>query len=107
MDSAWRSLVMRLSDLRDKKVRTLDGETLGRVHDVHVDKGGVTALMCGPGSWIERLTARKQGRRVPWECVRRVDGDQVVVAPDPPQKKPSASRNPRGTRRPSGRRSKG
>jgi sporulation protein YlmC with PRC-barrel domain len=44
--------LIRLSDLRDAKVRTLDGETLGRVHEVHCDNGRVIALMCGPGSFI-------------------------------------------------------
>ena len=39
---------MRLTDLRDKKVRSLDGETLGRVHEVHCDGGKVVAIMCGP-----------------------------------------------------------
>jgi sporulation protein YlmC with PRC-barrel domain len=98
--------VIRLSDLRDKVVRTLDGEKLGRVHDVHVDKGKVTALMCGPGSFIERLTGKKEGRRIPWNCVREVGPNEVVVTPDPPQKKPSASRSRQGTRRPSARRSR-
>jgi sporulation protein YlmC with PRC-barrel domain len=100
---------MRLSDLRDKIVRTLDGEKLGRVHDVHSDKGRVTALMIGPGSFIESLTAQKQGRRIPWECVRRVEAKQVIVTPDPPQRvvnKASAARSRQGTRRPSARRSK-
>ena len=104
---------MRLSDLRDKKVVTLDGKRFGRIHEVHCDGGRVTALMTGPGSFIERLTARKQGRRIPWECVVRVEAKQVVVTPDPPQRKspgkpsgkPSASRSRQGTRRPSGRRS--
>ena len=58
---------MRLSDLRDKKVTTLDGEDLGRVHEVHCDGGRITALMCGPASLIERLTAKTDGRRIPWE----------------------------------------
>jgi sporulation protein YlmC with PRC-barrel domain len=99
---------MLLSDLRDKKVRSLDGETLGRVHEVHCDKGRVVALMCGPGSFIERLTARKGGRRIPWEFVRKVEAKEVVVASDPPQRrpKPSASRSRQGTRRPSGQRSR-
>jgi sporulation protein YlmC with PRC-barrel domain len=97
---------MRLSDLRDKAVRTLDGEKLGRVHDVHAEKGKVTALMVGPGSFIESLTGRKQGRRIPWEFVRRVDANQIVVTADPPQKKSTASRNRQGTRRPSAPRSK-
>ena len=96
---------MRLSELRDAKVKTLDGEKLGRVHEVHVEAGKVVALTCGPGSFIERLTARKHGRRIPWECVRRITHKEVVVVPDPPQRV-SASRTRQGTRRPSGRRSK-
>ena len=98
---------MLLTDLRDKKVRTLDGESLGRVHEVHCDKGLVVALMTGPGSLIERLTARKKGRRIPWECVRRVEAKQIIVTPDPPQRitKAGGSRTRQGTRRPSARRS--
>src|SRR4051812_6210318 len=106
LDTEGRGAVMRLSDLRDKKVRSLDGETLGRVHEVHCDGRKIIAIMCGPGSFIERWTARKQGRRIPWECVRKVEPDQVVVAPDPPQRKASASRNRQGTRRPSAPRSR-
>jgi sporulation protein YlmC with PRC-barrel domain len=97
--------VTRLSDLRNAKVRTLDGETLGRVHEVHTEKGQITALICGPGSFIESLTARKKGRRIPWECVRRIDHKQVVVTPDPPRRI-SASRSRQGTRRASAPRSK-
>jgi sporulation protein YlmC with PRC-barrel domain len=99
---------MRLSDLRDKKVRTLDGDTLGRVHEVHCDKGRIIALMCGPGSLVERLTARKQGRRIPWEYVRRIGPGEIVVTAEPPQRivRPGASRTRQGTRRPSAQRSK-
>ena len=92
---------MRLSALRGMKVRSLDGETLGRVHEVHCTGGKVTAFMCGPASLIERWTARKEGRRIPWEYVKRVEADALVVTPDPPQKKPGASRSRQGTRRPS------
>jgi sporulation protein YlmC with PRC-barrel domain len=101
--------MIRLSDLRDKKIRTLDGDTLGRVHEVHCDKGQIIALMCGPGSFIERLTARRDGRRIPWECVRKVERGQIIVTPDPPQrkvKKTTASRSRQGTPRPSAPRSK-
>ena len=101
---------MRLTDLRDARIRTLDGETLGRVHEVHVDDGRIVALTCGAGSLIERLTARKHGRRVPWVCVVKVRRGEVVITPDPPPrnapKKASASRSRQGSRRPSGRPSK-
>jgi sporulation protein YlmC with PRC-barrel domain len=90
---------MRLSELRDRKVTTLDGEPVGRVHEVHCDGGRVIALMCGAPSLIERLTAKAHGRRVPWEDVVRVDKDAVVIAS-------GDSRNPQGTRRPSARRSR-
>jgi sporulation protein YlmC with PRC-barrel domain len=97
---------MRLSDLRNTPVRTLDGEILGRVHEVHCEGGRVVALTCGPGSFIESLTAKKKGRRIPWECVRKADRKQVLVTPDPPERTVSASRSRKGTRRPTARRSK-
>jgi len=78
---------MRLSDLQDKKVRSLDGDTLGRVHEVHCEGGAVIALMAGAGSFIERLTARTKGRRIPWECVRTIDSNQITVTPERPRKK--------------------
>ena len=82
MASKQRRIVMRLSDLRDKKVTTLDGKTLGRVHEVHCDKGKVVALMCGTGSLIERWTARGHGRRIAWRSVRRIDHDAIIVSLD-------------------------
>lgn len=88
---------MRLSELRDKKVLNLDGETLGRIHEVHCDGGKVTALMCGARSLIERWTARPQGRRIPWEDVVRIEPGRVIVA--------SGSRSRPSTRRPSAPRS--
>jgi sporulation protein YlmC with PRC-barrel domain len=96
---------MRLSELRDAKLRTLDGELLGRVHDVHCDGGRVTALRCGAASLIERLTAKDHGRRIPWECVVRIRDGEIFVTPEPPARKPKAggSRTRQGTRRPSGR----
>jgi sporulation protein YlmC with PRC-barrel domain len=108
MDSTLGRAVIRLSDLRDKPIRTLDGERLGRVHEVHCEKGQVVALVTGLRSLIERLTARDHGRRIPWECVVRVEAGQVVVTADPPRRKParrpSGSHSRQGTRRPSARR---
>ena len=98
MDSPVGRDVMRLSDLRDKKIRTLDGENLGRVHDVHCEKGQITALTSGPGSFLERLTAKTSGRRIPWECVRKVTDAEVVVTPDPPQRRSSSNSKQRPKR---------
>jgi sporulation protein YlmC with PRC-barrel domain len=101
---------MRLTDLWGAAVKTLEGEKLGRVHELHAEGGRIIALTCGPGSFIERLTARKHGRRVPWECVVRIANGEIFVAPDPPQrmpkKKANASRSQPSTRRSSVPRSK-
>ena len=73
---------MRLSELRDKPVRNLDGKRLGTVHEVHCEKGVVTALMIGPGSLIERLTSKTHGGRIPWQSVRKVEADRIIVTDD-------------------------
>ena len=99
---------MRLTDLRHKQVCGLDGEALGRVFDVHCEGGIVTALMIGPGSILERLTAKTAGRRIPWEMVKRIEPEVIMVSPDPPQRvsRKGDSRSRQGTRRPSERPSK-
>lgn len=106
MDPSRWGDVMRLSDLRNAKIRTLDGDVLGRVHEVHCEGGRIVALACGPGSFIESLTAKKHGRRIPWEYVRKVKRGEVTVTPDPPQRETSGPRTRRRTPRPSARRSK-
>jgi sporulation protein YlmC with PRC-barrel domain len=102
MDSAGGCTVTRLSDLLNTSVRLLDGEIVGRVHEVHCDGGRVTAFMCGPGSFIERLTAKRHGRRVSWDRVIRLERKQIVVSDE----KSSAARSRQGTRRASAQRSK-
>jgi sporulation protein YlmC with PRC-barrel domain len=93
---------MRLTDLRDKRIVTDSGERLGRVHEVHCEGGRVTALKCGPGSLVERLTSKSEGRRIAWESVLSVSADKIVVG----AAKPSGSRTPRRTPRPSAPRSR-
>lgn len=102
MDSALGGDVIRLSDLRDAKIRTLDGGTLGRVHEVHSQGGRIVALTCGAGSWFESLTAKSGGRRISWDRVLRIADGEIVVGPE----KASASRTRQGTRPPTAPRSK-
>ena len=72
---------MRLTDLQNKMVYTLDGERLGRVHEVHCENGVLIALKVGAGSFIERMTAKTKGRRVPWDQVAKVERERIVVRP--------------------------
>src|SRR4051812_18400543 len=105
MGPAHGSTLMLLSDLRDKPVRALDGKRLGRVHEVHCEKGRVVALVCGARSLIERWTDKPAGRRIPWEWVRKVAANEIVVALDAAERRASGSRSRRRTRPASGRRS--
>lgn len=77
---------MRLTDLQDKEVRTEDGKRLGHVHEVHCENGFVIALKVGPGSFIERLTAKTKGRRVRWDSVRKIEKKRIIVIADPPRR---------------------
>lgn len=70
---------MKLTDLRDKQVRDGNGKRVGRVHDVHADKGEIVALKCGPGSLIERMTSKSEGRTIPWSEVKSVTGREIVL----------------------------
>ena len=105
MDPALGGDVMRLTDLRDEIVRTLDGKLIGRVHEVHADGGRIVALSCGAASLVERLTAKSHGQRIAWERVVAVTPSHIVVGPDDASK-PRASRSRQGNRRPNARRSK-
>jgi sporulation protein YlmC with PRC-barrel domain len=97
---------MRLTDLRGARVKSVDGQTLGRVHEVQAEGGKIVALRCGAASLLERMTSRSHGRRIPWESVRTIARGEIVVTSEASEKKPSGPRSPQGTRRPSAPRSK-
>lgn len=98
---------MLLSDLLGVTVATLDGEEIGRVHDVLIVRDGpvgangqaglrLHALALGTrsfgtqlgfaqgtvrGPWILRLLFRRAPRLVPWSAVVRRDERSIVVDP--------------------------
>ena len=83
---------IRLADLRNSKVKTLDGEILGRVHEIHAEDGRIIALICGARSFIEQLTAKSRGQRIAWERVVKLGKGLVLVTPDPPRRKSGGKR---------------
>lgn len=82
---------MNVSDLLGARVRTEDGKSLGRVHDLRSELGArslrVTGLVVGKWGLLERLGigAPRSGLRirshdvVPWKDVVRADRRGVVV----------------------------
>jgi len=98
---------MRLSELMKLEVVDEAGRLVGRLHDVRVRQDGpvgagydarlrVTGLVVGHGGvahrlgyrwsrtrgpWLIRVLVRgrREPRFVPWERVRAIDGEQVVI----------------------------
>jgi sporulation protein YlmC with PRC-barrel domain len=70
---------MRLSDLYGAAVRDRDGRRFGRLLEIYVDGDRVEAIGCGAASLLGRLTGRGEGRKIPWESVRRIDRQGIVV----------------------------
>jgi sporulation protein YlmC with PRC-barrel domain len=74
-----------LSSLIGRRVVTVSGEKLGRVHDLAADATGavfeVTALCVGATGYLDRLGIGFGHRpnEIPWSSIVRIDGDQVVV----------------------------
>jgi sporulation protein YlmC with PRC-barrel domain len=71
---------MRSSDLQGKRVVTEAGERLGRVDEIHLQDGVVSALTCGGGGLLQRFTASRRGKRVAWDRVRTITASEIVVA---------------------------
>jgi sporulation protein YlmC with PRC-barrel domain len=71
---------MRGADLQGKPVRREDGERLGRLREIHIQDGEVTALTCGGLGLLQRFVASQRGHRVPWADVLRITPREIVVA---------------------------
>jgi sporulation protein YlmC with PRC-barrel domain len=71
---------MRATDLQGKPVVTEAGERLGHVSEIHLKGGEVAYLTCGKGGFLQRFTGSRQGRRIEWSAVRRVEAKRIVVA---------------------------
>ncbi len=75
---------MTLSELRTKEVIDIrDGKRLGRVMDIEfcVVDSRVTALVVpADTSFIQSLRGEKCGLVIPWEDIRRIGDDVILVS---------------------------
>ena len=91
---------MKLTQLQCKEVVCLaDGRRLGFIEDVQVElpEGKVTALMVpGPGKFLG-LGASVHDYCIPWNCVRKIGPDIVLVDIEPDRCRVNRQRHrPRG-----------
>jgi sporulation protein YlmC with PRC-barrel domain len=70
---------MRAVDLQGKRVLTRSGRRRGRIDEIVVRDGEVTALVVGPAGLLQRFTAARRGRRIAWSKVLEVDDKAVIV----------------------------
>lgn len=75
---------MTLSELRTKEVIDVqDGKRLGRVMDIEfcAEDSRVTALVVpAETSFLQSLRGEKCGMVVPWENIRRIGDDVILVS---------------------------
>ncbi len=81
-------MAVRFTDLQCKEVICVsDGRRLGYVTDVKVEmpEGRVAALVVPGGSRMCGLFGKGDEYVIPWECVRRIGPDIVLVDVNPDQ----------------------
>ena len=72
----------RISDMRCKEVISItDGKRLGYVFDVlfSVENGRMTSVILPGKSKLFGLLGREDDYRIPWECIRHISEDIVLV----------------------------
>ena len=92
---------MRLFDLHSKEViNVADGARLGYVGDldIRLPDGQVLALFVFAAPRVFGLFGRGEEYYVPWECVRRM-GDDVILVDQPFQRREALPARPRRRRR--------
>jgi len=72
--------MIHVSEFCRKHVRRENGESLGRIFEIHIKGSQVTALTCGARGFLQRMTTAHGGHRVLWTDVLRIDSKEIVVA---------------------------
>lgn len=72
----------RITDMRCKEVINIsDGERMGYIYDVmfSAETGRITAVILPGRSRLMGLMGREEDTVIPWECIKRVSSDIVLV----------------------------
>jgi sporulation protein YlmC with PRC-barrel domain len=71
--------MIRAASLEGLPVLAETGDRLGRVREIHMKDGEVTALTCGGLGFLQRFLPVRRGHRVEWRQVRQVTASAVIV----------------------------
>ena len=74
--------MIRAGDLQGARIVDESGATLGRVGEVHLENGRVSAITCGVGGVLQRFTTWRGGRRIDWNRVARFEAGRLVIGSD-------------------------
>ena len=73
--------MIRAGSLQGLPVVAAAGGRLGRVTEIHVRDGEVTAFTYGGVGFVQRFFPVRRGHRVEWGQVRQVTTSAVIVEP--------------------------
>lgn len=76
----------RISDMRCKEVINIaTGDRMGYIYDIvfSVETGKITAVVLPGESRFCGLFGKEEDTVIPWECVKRVSSDVVLVDVNP------------------------
>lgn len=82
-------MLYKFSDLKSKEIiHIIDGERIGFISDIEIDpENGKVISLCVPGTYkIFGLLGREPDRKIPWECIKKI-GDDLVIIDSKPEKR--------------------
>lgn len=77
---------MSFSELRCRDVINIrDGRRLGRPIDIIINERAVveSIVVPAPGSFMNLVRADREGYVIPWNCIRRIGDDVILVELEP------------------------
>ncbi len=73
---------MRLSELQNKDIVTIDGKLIGNIVDIVIENGVIKTMVVEKGKFIISLFSSKNEQEIKWEMIKTIGDDVILVGLD-------------------------
>lgn len=73
---------MRLSELQNKDIVTIDGKLIGNIVDIVIENGVIKTMVVEKGKFIVSLFSSKNEQEIKWEMIKTIGDDVILVGLD-------------------------